>query len=493
MIHIYSLLQVMLAIKRLKDIKSGKKFSSTLPPHPTMAPHHQEIVVINRDCPTSGNDAYQSLVGDFRTFSGQRTNSNTGNECYSPRQPHNETYNQPGNYSQNINGGGQYNPNGAQFSPSVFRSYVGHHPNAIPGSPLHRQNSNSSTTSHSNTSVNQQQHNPYAVNNNQGVHSAVQYRPDFVPVQVHPQIRRSKDGMFEEPIYSTFHPDSNRFSQYQQQQLQQQSNQFSSLPPRPNLPLNNTSYPPRSLDDGDITPTNEMISYEGGGGATLPRHRNAANNKYRPVAKVTAKTRVEVHHEMSHKDEKPPPLQTSISNQKEDIEKFVKENNINNSGGVPTSIIANNSSSKIENIYNVMHAHSTNNTPQGTPKKLPPPPPRRSNSISESSKLESLNNSNMKNSFQKPLPVSAPQSSNNTSNSNSCQNRESQYGFLKRGMNYGYMGVKNNLQPDVGDDLPPPPPAPHDVGNHQYIHHHPNHRRPQTQMIPHQVISIIVS
>uniref|UniRef100_A0A6A7FQR2 Caskin-2 n=1 Tax=Hirondellea gigas TaxID=1518452 RepID=A0A6A7FQR2_9CRUS len=492
--------KVVLAIKRIKDIKGGKKFSSSLPPPP-----QQEIMVITRD---SQPDNFPSM-SDFRTFSGQRQGdqpySNRPNETYNQRTA-NENYAQGnnGNYNSagggNMPGAGNYNPNGAQFSPSVYRSYAGNH-GVMPGSPLHRQNSqhgshnndsNSSASINANNSIsNQQQHSQqhhklYSAHNNQIVnmpsHTGVHYRPDFVTVQVHPQIRRTKDGVFEEPIYSTFHPDNNRFSQYQQQtpqqqqmQLQQQSNQFSSLPPRPNLPPLTNSYPPRSLDDGDITPTNEMITYEGGG--TLPRHR-ASNNKFRPVAKVTAKTRAEVHHEMNEKN-----TSTGSADSKEFQENSVTDCSIKQNNNVSNA-------NKIENIYNIIHAHSTNNTPQGTPKKLPPPPPRRSNSISETSKLESLNGSNLKSHGTQHAAVPASLASN-LSGSNSIQNsasgsqnREGHYGFLRRGMNYGYMGVKNNLQPDIASDLPPPPPAPHDVGNHQHILHHHSHRRPQTQMLP---------
>lgn len=457
----------MLAIKRMKDIRSGKKFSSGPPPGPP-----QEIVAI--PCDPGPMEAVSHTIGDFRTFStGSRDSS------YGRQQPNSLPV--------------SYNTNGGQFSPSVF--HRSHHPlqqHASPlqhhGSPLHRQHSQHSTSSNNNSSNNN--HNitsslgsnginssqPTASFNinghisqaNQQQHPAVQYRPDIVTVHVHPHVRRNKDGVFEEPIYSTFHPDNNRYSQYQQQFVQQQCNQqFSSLPPRPSLPLNG-SYPPRSLDDGDVTPTNEIISYEGGGG-TLPRHKTS-NTKFRPVAKVTAKTRVDVHHEMSHSD----PKQNII-------------NAIEDSDLVDDNFKQFSNATKIENIYNMIHSHSTNNTPQGTPKKLPPPPPRRSNSISETSKLDSLSNTHAgKTSMPGNITTSAGNQNGNsvfTSSAVSQHTRDTQYGYLRRSLNYGYMGVKNNLQPDIASDLPPPPPAPHDVGNHQHIHHHHSHRRPQQQLL----------
>ena len=373
----------MLAIKRINDIKSGKKFSTGGP-----APPPSEIVLINRD--SNGTETHSYMPGDMRTFHGPPP---------PPREhPQGVVYSIPPGY----------NPNGAQFSPSVYRSF--HHGTLPPNnSPHHMRQHSVPKTQHS-----------------------VQYRPDFVPVQVQPPGRRtSKEGLFEEPIYSTFHPDANRYSNHQ-------SNQYCSLPPRPSLPIissANPNGPPRSLDDGDITPTNEMISsYESGSG-TLPRLRGP-NNKFRPVAKVTAKTRVEVHQEMSSQDNI-----MNKSNKKE--EKPIAE--------VPPKPQCDFSRSD-----NFPLPHSTNNTPQSTPKKLPPPPPRRSNSISESTKAESLNN----------------------------QTNQNHYGYLKTGgLSYGYMGVKNNIEPDVESDLPPPPPAPHDVGNHRFIHHHPSRRRPQHQLI----------
>ena len=457
--------QVMLAIKRMKDIKCGKKFSSS-----TAAPvPPQEIVAMPRD-----SDPLSHAIGDFRTFSGGSRDA-----CVFGRQQ-----------SHAGAGGSQpYNATGAQFSPSLYHrtaQHPHHHHHQQQQqqqqqSPLHRQhnpsnsinsNNNVNNSSNNGSNSNSQQHHQSI--NSYGVHAShppppasVQYRPDIVTVQVHPQVRRSKDGVFEEPIYSTFHPENNRYSQYQQQfvQLQQQqqlqqSNQFSSLPTRPNLPPLNNSYTPRSLDDGDITPTNEVNCYEGGGG-TLPRHK-AANTKYRPVAKVTAKTRVDVHHEMSHNEHRPltngNTTTTTTTEGKDKIDACKQLPN----------------STKIENIYNMIHSHSTNNTPHGTPKKLPPPPPRRSNSISETSKQESLS----------PCPGKG-----SSATAPSSHTRDSQYGFLRRSLNYGYMGVKNNLQPDIASDLPPPPPAPHDVGNHQHIHHHHSHRRPQQQLLKEEDLS----
>lgn len=132
----------------------------------------------------------------------------------------------------------------------------------------------------------------------------------------------------------------------------------------------------------------------------------------------------------------------------------------------------------------MIHSHSTNNTPQGTPKKLPPPPPRRSNSVSEATKQDSLQACFANSGSSQPNPITdSPVGSKMGSGPSSTAGLNSRDGFLRRSFNYGYMGVKNNLQPDISADLPPPPPAPHDVGNHQFIHHHPSHRRSQDQMM----------
>ncbi|KAA0189208.1 hypothetical protein HAZT_HAZT001393 [Hyalella azteca] len=448
--------KVMLAIKRINDIKSGKKFSSNQSPLQQLPP--QEIVLINRA--EGGADNCYSPIGDMRTFSGQASYSARG-----PAEPYNHQRSGSGASTSSAT---NYNSSGAQFSPCVYRSYsVGatsaitqQHHDTINASPLHRQLPRQQSLHATQLAPGSGSTRP----------PSVQYRPDVVAVQVNPQVRRSKDGIFEEPIYSTFHPENNRLSQYHQQftQLPNSCDQFSSLPSRPNLPPMTSSFPPRSLDDGDITPTNEMVMYEGGGG-TLPRQR-CSNNKVRPVAKVTAKTRVDVHQEMSYESDSSHYCAMEDGNQQVKSDPLKPGINLNNLD-------------KVNNVYNIMHAHSTNNTPQGTPKKLPPPPPRRSNSVSEANKQDSVQST-----FAKG--VSSQQNSNIDAsgcskmgpplNSNVLNSRD---GFLRRSFNYGYMGVKNNLQPDISSDLPPPPPAPHDVGNHQFIHHHHSHRRSQDQMM----------
>ncbi|KAB7497451.1 Caskin-2 [Armadillidium nasatum] len=214
-----------------------------------------------------------------------------------------------------------------------------------------------------------------------GVNATIHYRPDVVPLKIH---GNGSARTSEEPIYGTyltFFPPQRQAG-------------FNNLPLRPSLPLGSGVHPQRSLDDGDITPTNEMVlRFEGGG--TLPRPRAA--NKYRPVAMVTAKTRVDVHE-----------VPSNISNENISL-----------------------NSQKSSNSDKVFSA-STNNTPQGTPKKIPPPPPKRSNSVSESTQQKTN-------------------------------------GFSRRGLSYSFISVRNNLVPDGTTDLPPPPPAPQDKGNHQHL------------------------
>ncbi|CAL4060841.1 unnamed protein product [Meganyctiphanes norvegica] len=373
--------KVMLAIKRVKDIMSGKKFSTGQEPRQSHYGTHE--IMISRDT----GDVREQFTGvpEFRTFTGPNPpNYNSGEH---PRMlgPSESHYGVPSHYAP----GGQYVqapharvtlPPQSQFPGVQFSA-----PGPMPPQP------------------------PQLILPGQG-NAQLQYRPDFVAVQVRPGAGRGRgiDGA-DEPIYGTyqtFHPD---------QRLTQGNGPLSlgNFPAR-QFPPGTSNHPQRSQDDGDITPTNEfaMCAYEGAG--TLPRSRTA--NKFRPVAKVTAKTRVDIHEAPQFIKPDPP----AKPNQEENL--MVKTLNRANSE---------------KNYSSHTGTNSTNNTPQGTPKKLPPPPPRRSNSISESTK-------------------------------NSESSRESQYGYLRRGLSYGYMGIKNNLQPDVTPDLPPPP-APNDVGNHQHL------------------------
>lgn len=387
--------KVMLAIKRVKDIMAGKKFASAQDTRPQNQYGTHEIM-ISREA-GDGREQF-SAVPEFRTFAGPvHPNAGDLNRLSGPADPGGH-YGVPNHYAPGV----QYGPMGPpqahvqpmphQSSPYISSGqYGGPQGPSPPGGKVH------SGSSHPLPGPGQ-----------------VQYRPDVVAVQIRPGGRGRSAESLEEPIYGTyqtFHPDS-RLS------LSQGPSSLGSLPPRPFPPPSMmTSHPQRSMDDGDITPTNEFAgSYEGGG--TLPRPRTA--NKLRPVAKVTAKTRVDIH-------EVPQFIKDGMNLKKPSQVEEVGMKDLN----VKTLNRQNS-----EKISSSQGSGSTNNTPQGTPKKLPPPPPRRSNSISESSKDAVI--------------------------------RDGQHGYLKRGLSYGYMGIKNNLQPDVTPDLPPPP-APPDSANHQHL------------------------
>ena len=358
----------MLAIKRVKDIMAGKKFTSSSGNHTPIPSYTGNNLTIPRD---QGDNRAPEL----RTFTNPSQYVNTD-----------AVPSDPGGHYGLVHYSGA--PQNTQYGPTI---------------PPHNTTQANNYNNHHFQQYNNQPHHPantthLPVPGSQQVH----YRPDVVAVQIRPHSTRGRSAdSLDEPIYGTyqtFHPEQ-RHVQPNQGPLS-----LGALPPRPSgIPTGVAYSQQRSLDDGDITPTNEItITYEGGG--TLPRPR--APNKFRPVAKVTAKTRVDIHEVPSFARDN-----NTLSNKDKNIKNL---NNLN------------------ETIY---QSQSTNNTPQGTPKKMPPPPPRRSNSISESTK-DSAN---------------------------------SQYAYLRRGLSYGYMGVKNNLQPDLTPDLPPPPPAPQDSGNHQHL------------------------
>lgn len=387
--------KVMLAIKRIKDIMAGKKFSSN--PDSQQQSHYgtHEIMISRENC--EGRDQYAS-VPEFRTFSGPGLYNNGEHSRLSGPADPGGHYGVPAHYGPGVQYGPMPPPQ-AHVHP-LQKQPVAYH--------LSGQFSGPQGPSPPGPKVSNGQPHPLPGP------GQVQYRPDVVAVQVRPGGRGRSVESLEEPIYGTyqtFHPDS-RIPNVQGPMS------LGNLPPRPFPPSAlGPSHPQRSMDDGDITPTNEYtINYEGGG--TLPRPRTA--NKLRPVAKVTAKTRVDIHEVpqfIKDGNNAKNTAQTEEANKKELNMKALNRQNS-------------------ENIYSSTHCPgSNNNTPQGTPKKLPPPPPRRSNSISETSKETAA--------------------------------REAQYGY-RRGMSYGYMGIKNNLQPDVTPDLPPPP-APPDSANHQHL------------------------
>ncbi|XP_068230578.1 caskin-2-like isoform X1 [Palaemon carinicauda] len=387
--------KVMLAIKRVKDIMAGKKFASVQDTR-IQNQYGTHEIMISREA-GDGREQF-SAVPEFRTFAGPvHPNAGDLNRLTGPADPGGH-YGVPNHYAPGV----QFGPMGppqAHVQPMPHQSgpyissgqYGGPQGPSPPGGKVHNGP-------------------PHPLPGP----GQVQYRPDVVAVQIRPGGRGRSAESLEEPIYGTyqtFHPDS-RLS------LAQGPSSLGSLPPRPFPPPSMmTSHPQRSMDDGDITPTNEYAgSYEGGG--TLPRPRTA--NKLRPVAKVTAKTRVDVH-------EVPQFIKDGMNLKKPSQVEEVGMKDLN----VKTLNRQNS-----EKISSSQGSGSTNNTPQGTPKKLPPPPPRRSNSISETSKEAAC--------------------------------RDGQHGYLKRGLSYGYMGIKNNLQPDVTPDLPPPP-APPDSANHQHL------------------------
>ncbi|XP_069157327.1 caskin-2 isoform X3 [Procambarus clarkii] len=394
--------KVMLAIKRVKDIMAGKKFTNTQDPR-QQSHYGAHEIMISREA-SEGRDQYAS-VPEFRTFSGPGHYGNGEHNRLSGPADSGVHYGVQTHYVPGV----QYGP-----MPPPPQAHV--HPMSQQTGPFHPSNQFSAPQGPSPPGSKLANIPPHPLPGP----GQVQYRPDLVAVQVRPGGRGRSIESLEEPIYGTyhtFHPDSRL-------QFVQGPMSLGSLPPRPFLPTSmGTPNPQRSMDDGDITPTNEYANnYEGGG--TLPRPRTA--NKLRPVAKVTAKTRVDVH-------EVPQFIKDGMNlkkpSQKEEIN--MKDLNIKE-----LNLKALNRQNS-EKIYNTSQGTgSSNNTPQGTPKKIPPPPPRRSNSISETSKEAAL--------------------------------QESQYGYLRRGLSYGYMGIKNNLQPDVTPDLPPPP-APPDSANHQHL------------------------
>lgn len=389
--------KVMLAIKRVKDIMAGKKFTTSQDSRqqPVYGAHE---IMIPRDC--EGREQF-SGVPEFRTFSGSGHYGNTEHNRLSGFPESGVHYGVAPHYNPNL----QYGP----MPPPQA------HIHPMPQHPAQYHQSNQFTAPQGPSPPGSKL--PAGPTHPLPGSGQVQYRPDVVAVQVRPGGRGRSIESLEEPIYGTyqtFHPD-NRMAGHPQGPMS-----LGNLPPRPFAPSNlNSSHPQRSMDDGDITPTNEYANnYEGGG--TLPRPRTA--NKLRPVAKVTAKTRADVH----------------------EVPQFIKDGmNLKKPTTQGEEICMKELNLKTLNRQNSEKSYSSNqgsgssnNTPQGTPKKIPPPPPRRSNSISESSK--------------------------------EAASQDNQYGYLRRGLSYGYMGIKNNLQPDVTPDLPPPP-APPDSANHQHL------------------------
>lgn len=388
--------KVMLAIKRAKDIMAGKKFTNTQDPRQQSIYGTHEIMISRES--SEGRDQYTS-VPEFHTFAGPPHYGNGEHNRLSGPADSGVHYGVPTHYAPGV----QYGP--------VPPPQAHVHPMPQHSGPFHPSGQFSAPQGPSPPGSKLPNGPPHPLLGS----SQVQYRPDVVAVQVRSSGRGRSIESLEEPIYGTyqtFHPES-------RMPLIQGPMSLGSLPPRPFPPTTlGSSHPQRSMDDGDITPTNEYANnYEGGG--TLPRPRTA--NKLRPVAKVTAKTRVDIHEVPQFiKDgmNLKKPSQTEEINMKELNLKTLNRQNS-------------------EKMYNSSQGSgSTNNTPQGTPKKIPPPPPRRSNSISETSK--------------------------------EAASQESQYAYLRRGLSYGYMGIKNNLQPDVTPDLPPPP-APPDSANHQHL------------------------
>jgi len=310
--------------------------------------------------------------------------------------------------------------------------------------------------------------------------SSLQYKPDIVTVQVRPQVRsnNTKDLIFEEPIYSTFHPCSNNLG------VRPIVNEGpSSLPFQ--FPSNCSAYRNRSLDDGDVTPTNgseTVFSYDSSvsNGGTLPRNSSNKNNvKFRPVAKVTA--RAQIHREMSDDavtNDLKKEQQKEISN--------VDSVSVNNNQNEQHTLAFQNSHTDPKSRLMMQErsspcSQSTNNTPQGTPKKLPPPPPRRSNSISESSSSSKMAAAKNKMAVADGTFLEQTSCTQNTSQSGNVPLKRQASGgggtLLRRSLNYGYMGVKNNRQfleqqqrQEDEELMPPPPPAPADSGNHSQNH-----------------------
>lgn len=373
---------------------AGKKFSNA--PDPRQQPHYgTHEIMISRDT-SDGRDQYTS-VPEFRTFSGPpQYNSGEHNRLSGPND-HGSHYGVPNLY-----------PPGVQYGSMPPQAHV--HPLPQQSGPCHPASQFSAQQGPSPPGSKLPSGPPHPLPGP----GQVQYRPDVMAVQVRPGggTGRSIDSL-EDPVYGvyqTFHPES-RLPHIQGPMS------LGNLPPRPFPPSTlGSSHPQQSMDDGDITPTNEYTkSYEGGG--TLPRPRTA--NKLRPAAKVTAKTRVDIHEVPQFiKDGmnlKKPPQNEEINLKELNLKTLSRQNS--------------------EKVYSSSQSTgSNNNTPQGTPKKVPPPPPRHSNSISETSK----------------------------------ESASQEYGYLRRGLSYGYMGIKNNLQPDVTPDLPPPP-APPDSANHQHL------------------------
>lgn len=384
----------MLAIKRVKDILAGKTFgtSQDLRQQSTYGTHE---IMIPRES-FEGRDQFTG-ISEFKTFSSSgsyESGDNNRISGFSEAGPH---YSAAPHYSSNLQYG-SIPPPQAHVHPVPQLVGQFHQP-----SQLRVSQGLSSPESKLNNGHPQSLPGP----------GQVQYCPDVVAVQVRPGGRGRSVEALEEPIYGTyqtFHPDTRVPHGLG-------SMSVSSPPPWPFPPSNlNSSHPQRSMDDGDITPTNEYAnSYEGGG--TLPRPRTA--NKFRPVAKVTAKTRVDVH-EVPQFIKDGMNLKKTIKGEESCMKELKTLNHQN--------------SEKKSNLN--QGGDSSNNTPQGTPKKVPPPPPRRSNSVSESTKETGIQGGH--------------------------------YGYLHRGLSYGYMGIKNNLQPDITPDLPPPP-APPDSANHQHL------------------------
>ncbi|XP_023714552.1 caskin-1 isoform X3 [Cryptotermes secundus] len=221
--------KILLAIKRVKDVRAGKRFPlqlgtdiilTNLPPHPGQT---QEVLI---STPPGGG----------------LNSPDEGDDCFPPNVHTTfHSFHQP------------WEVEGSQ----QMSSYSHHHQHLL----HHHHHAFSTTTSTIAPS-------PFSFQ--------PMYCPDIVPIKIRGGRGKSLESLEDntEHTHHTFSAENTQTFYYQQHQL---------------TPGPSGGWRPRSYDDGDITPTNEAAVTLHEGGGTLPRPRGLV--RPRPVAKIMAKTR----------------------------------------------------------------------------------------------------------------------------------------------------------------------------------------------------------
>jgi len=219
--------KILLAIKRVKDVRAGKRFPLQL---------GADIVLTNLS-----QHPVQTQEVLISTPPGGGLNSpDEGDDCFPPNVHTTfHSFHQP------------WEVEGSQHMSSYSHHHLVHHHH-------HAFSTTTSTIAPS----------PFSFH--------PMYCPDIVPIKIRGGRGKSLESLEDgtERTHHTFSAENTQTFFYQQHQL---------------TPAPSGGWRPRSYDDGDITPTNEAAVTLHEGGGTLPRPRGLV--RPRPVAKITAKTR----------------------------------------------------------------------------------------------------------------------------------------------------------------------------------------------------------